>query len=441
MIKALLKSDAGAGTLLVLSAVVALVIANSPLAAAYEHLLESDLRLGIGPLALTKTVLHWINDGLMAVFFMVVGLEIKRELVVGELSDRRRAALPVFGALGGMIAPALVYLAVTAGDAAATPGWPIPTATDIAFALGVLALVRKHVAPGLRIFLLGLAIIDDLGAVILIALLFTSDISGQALTWAAACVAVLVALNRGGVRRLWPYMVVGFLLWLSVLKSGVHATLAGVVIGLCVPLGRGGSAAATDGNSPLHRLEHALQPWVAFAIMPLFALANAGASLEGFGLRTLAEPARGRARPRAAAGRRHLAQPLRRRHHHRHRVHDVAVHRLARLPGRRTGHGHAARRAGRLAAVGGAGMPVAARAASPGIGLSEAADGRRGQPAVADAAGISTEGAGAGAGAVGAGTTTVGLKSLAAPLKDGAGAGCGASSEGATRRAPLKRTR
>lgn len=291
MIKSLLKSDAGAGVLLVLSAAVALVIANSPLATAYEHLLESDLRLGIGPLALTKTVLHWINDGLMAVFFIVVGLEIKRELLIGELSDRRRAALPLFGALGGMVVPALVYLAVNAGDPAATPGWPIPTATDIAFALGVLALVRKHVAPGLRVFLLGLAIIDDLGAVILIALLFTSDISGQALTWAAACVAVLVALNRGRVRRLWPYMAVGFLLWLSVLKSGVHATLAGVVIGLCVPLGdKGSTATGSEGHSPLHRLEHALQPWVAYAIMPLFALANAGASLEGFGLRTLVEP-------------------------------------------------------------------------------------------------------------------------------------------------------
>ncbi|MFM7799828.1 MAG: Na+/H+ antiporter NhaA [Planctomycetota bacterium] len=296
MIKSLLKSDAGAGALLVLAAVIAMAVANSPLAAAYESLLEADLRLGIGPLALTKNVLHWINDGLMAVFFMLVGLEIKRELVEGELSDRQRAALPLFGALGGMIAPALAYLAINAGDAAAAPGWPIPVATDIDFALGVLALVRRHVAPGLRIFLLGLAIIDDLGAVILIALLFTSDISGQALTWAAACVAVLVALNRAGVRRLWPFMLVGLLLWLSVLKSGVHATLAGVVIGLCVPLGgrapqaAGTAATGSDDGSPLRRLEHALQPWVAFAIMPVFALANAGASLEGFGLHTLGEP-------------------------------------------------------------------------------------------------------------------------------------------------------
>lgn len=288
MIKTLLKSDAGAGVLLVFAAVIAMVVANSPLAAAYERLLDAPVRFGIGDLAITKSVLKWINDGLMAVFFMLVGLEIKRELVEGELSDRQRAALPLFGALGGMVAPALVYLAINSGDAAATPGWPIPVATDIAFALGVLALVRRHVAPGLRIFLLGLAIIDDLGAAILIALLFTSDISAQELTWAAACVAVLVALNRAGLRKLWPFMVVGLLLWLCVLKSGVHATLAGVIIGLCVPLGRKGTA--RDEGAPLRRLEHTLHPWVAFAIMPLFALANAGASLEGFGLQTLAQP-------------------------------------------------------------------------------------------------------------------------------------------------------
>jgi NhaA family Na+:H+ antiporter len=220
----------------------------------------------------------------MAVFFLFVGLEIKRELLEGELSDRRRAALPVFGAIGGMLAPAAVYLAVNAGSPATQAGWPIAVATDIAFALGVLALVRRYIAPGLRVFLLGLAIIDDLGAIILIALLFTSDISGQALTWAAACVAVLVALNRAGVRRLWPYLVVGFLLWLSVLKSGVHATLAGVVIGLSIPLGK------RDGGSPLKTLEHALQPWVVFFIMPVFALANAGASLEGVGAHTFLEP-------------------------------------------------------------------------------------------------------------------------------------------------------
>ncbi len=283
-LKTFLQSDTGAGTLLVLAAVLAMVVANSSLATPYAATLAADLKLGFGALSLTKTVLHWINDGLMAVFFLFVGLEIKRELLDGELSDRRRAALPVFGAIGGMVVPALIYAFVNADSPDTLVGWPIPAATDIAFALGVLALVRRYVAPGLRVFLLGLAIIDDLGAIILIALLFTSDISGQALSWAAACVAGLVALNRLGVRKLTPYLLIGFLLWLSVLKSGVHATIAGVVIGLSIPLGKRG------GASPLKKLEHALQPWVVFFIMPVFALANAGASLEGVGLHTFLDP-------------------------------------------------------------------------------------------------------------------------------------------------------
>ena len=283
-LKTFLQSDSGAGTLLVVAAVLAMVVANSSLATPYAATLAADLKIGFGALSLSKSVLHWINDGLMAVFFLFVGLEIKRELLDGELSDRRRAALPVFGAIGGMVVPALIYAFVNAGSPDTLVGWPIPAATDIAFALGVLALVRRYVAPGLRVFLIGLAIIDDLGVIILIALLFTSDISGQALSWAAACVAGLVALNRLGVRKLAPYLLIGFLLWLSVLKSGVHATIAGVVIGLSIPLGK------RDGASPLKKLEHALQPWVVFFIMPVFALANAGASLEGVGLHTFLEP-------------------------------------------------------------------------------------------------------------------------------------------------------
>ena len=283
-LKTFLQSDTGAGTLLVLAAVIAMVVANSSLAVPYAATLAADLKLGFGALSLNKSVLHWINDGLMAVFFLFVGLEIKRELLDGELSDRRRAALPVFGAIGGMLVPALIYAFVNADSPDTLVGWPIPSATDIAFAIGVLALVRRYVAPGLRVFLLGLAIIDDLGVIILIALLFTSDISGQALSWAAACVAGLVALNRLGVRKLTPYLLIGFLLWLSVLKSGVHATIAGVVIGLSIPLGKRG------GASPLKKLEHALQPWVVFFIMPVFALANAGASLEGVGLHTFLDP-------------------------------------------------------------------------------------------------------------------------------------------------------
>jgi len=273
-----LKSDVGAGALLVLAAIVAMVLANSPLAHLYTGTLATPLRIGLGEFALEKSFLHWINDGLMAVFFMLVGLEIKRELLEGELSDRRRAALPVMGAIGGMIVPAGIYALVNLDSPGTFQGWPIPAATDIAFALGVLSLVRRYIVPGLRVFLLGLAIIDDLGAIILIALLFTADISSQALTLAAVCVAILALLNRFNVERLWPYLAVGLVLWLSVLKSGVHATLAGVVIGTMIP------------RKAMPKLEHALQPWVVFGIMPIFALANAGASLEGVGLHTFTEP-------------------------------------------------------------------------------------------------------------------------------------------------------
>jgi NhaA family Na+:H+ antiporter len=273
-----LKSDVGAGTLLVIAALVAMVLANSPLADFYTGTLSTKIRIGSEDFGLEKSVLLWINDALMAVFFLLVGLEIKRELLEGELSDRRRAALPVMGAIGGMVVPAGIYAAINFESPDTLSGWPIPAATDIAFALGVLSLVRRHVAPGLRVFLLGLAIIDDLGAIILIAILFTADISSQALTLAGACIAVLALLNRFGVARLWPYLAVGFVLWLAVLKSGVHATLAGVVIGTMIP------------RKAMPKLEQALHPWVTFGIMPIFALANAGASLEGVGLHTFTEP-------------------------------------------------------------------------------------------------------------------------------------------------------
>jgi NhaA family Na+:H+ antiporter len=273
-----LKSDIGAGTLLVVAALIAMTLANSPLADLYTGTLSTKIRIGLDGFGLEKSVLLWINDALMAVFFLLVGLEIKRELVEGELSDRRRAALPVMGAIGGMIVPAGIYAAINFDSPATLSGWPIPAATDIAFALGVLSLVKRHVVPGLRVFLLGLAIIDDLGAIILIAILFTADISSQALTLAGVCIAVLALFNRFGVERLWPYLVVGFFLWLAVLKSGVHATLAGVVIGTMIP------------RKAMPKLEHALHPWVTFGIMPIFALANAGASLEGVGLHTFTEP-------------------------------------------------------------------------------------------------------------------------------------------------------
>jgi NhaA family Na+:H+ antiporter len=273
-----LKSDIGAGTLLVVAALVAMGLANSPLAEFYTGTLDTRIRVGLDGFGLEKTVHLWINDALMAVFFLLVGLEIKRELLEGELSDRRRAALPVIGAIGGMAVPAAIYAAININSPSTLTGWPIPSATDIAFAIGVLSLVRRHIVPGLRVFLLGLAIIDDLGAIILIAILFTADISSQALSLAGLCIAVLALFNRFRVERLWPYLAVGAVLWLAVLKSGVHATLAGVVIGTMIP------------RKAMPKLERALHPWVTFGIMPIFALANAGASLEGVGLHTFTEP-------------------------------------------------------------------------------------------------------------------------------------------------------
>ena len=208
----LIRSDVGAGLLLLLAALTAMVLANSPLADIYSSTLDTRVRLGIAEWSLEKNLLLWINDGLMAIFFLLVGLEIKRELMDGELSDPRRAALPVAGALGGMMGPALIYALINKDNPATLAGWPIPAATDIAFALGILALVKNHIAPGLRVFLLGVAIIDDLGAIILIAVLFTADISSQALTLAAVCAGILALFNRFGVTRLWPYLLVGLVL-------------------------------------------------------------------------------------------------------------------------------------------------------------------------------------------------------------------------------------
>jgi Na+:H+ antiporter, NhaA family len=281
------RIEATAGLLLLVAAAVALVIANSPVAAGYAQLLEQRIALGIEPLRLTKTVLHWINDGLMAVFFLLVGLELKREILAGELSTRQQAALPVIAAIGGMAVPGLVYALLNRDSPGTLAGWPIPAATDIAYALGVLAIVADRVPASLRAFLLGLAIIDDLGAVILIALLFTADISALALALAAMCVAALFALNRLGITRLAPYLLVGSLLWLCVLKSGVHATLAGVAIGLAIPLR---VPATLPGDPPLLRLEHALRPWVIYLIMPVFALANAGVSFAGLTTAAFADP-------------------------------------------------------------------------------------------------------------------------------------------------------
>lgn len=281
-----LKLESAAGILLVLAGTLAVVAANTPLAGAYLALLQTPFTVQVGPLLLDKTVLIWINDLLMAVFFVLVGLEIKREVVSGELSDPAKVALPAIAAIGGMVVPAAIYAWLNWHDPVGIRGWAIPSATDIAFALGVLSLFGSRVPLGLKVFLMTLAVLDDLGAIVIIALFYTSDLSLQALALASIAIATLFALNRVGVTRIAPYVVVGVALWVCVLKSGVHATLAGVVTALFVPA----RASRDEHAPPSTRLEHALHPWVAFGILPVFAFANAGVSLHGLSLRDLAMP-------------------------------------------------------------------------------------------------------------------------------------------------------
>ncbi|UVF20136.1 Na+/H+ antiporter NhaA [Microvirga terrae] len=274
-------SEASGGMILMGVTVIALAVANSPLAGAYFGVLKTYV-LGL-------SVLHWINDALMALFFLLVGLEIKREMLDGQLSTWPRRILPGVAALGGMVVPALVYLAVTRNEPQLHHGWAIPTATDIAFALGVLAILGSRVPKSLTIFLTALAILDDLGAIIVIAVFYTSDLSLPMLAGAALCLLVLVALNRFDVTFLLPYLVIGAVLWVFVLKSGIHATLAGVALALTIPLHANPKKTRAE-DSPLHRLEHTLQPWVAYAVIPIFGFANAGVSLSGLSLDGLLNP-------------------------------------------------------------------------------------------------------------------------------------------------------
>lgn len=269
-----------------IAAALALVVDNSPLSRSYDAFFNTRVLVQIGSFALDKTLLLVINDGLMAVFFLLVGLEIKREILAGELSSRQTALLPAIAAIGGMIVPGLIYAVINWGNSAALNGWAIPTATDIAFALGVLALLGSRVPSSLKVFLLALAIIDDLAAIIIIALFYTSNLSMAALAAAAVGIAVLVVLNRAGVVRIAPYMLIGVFIWLFVLKSGVHATLAGVAVALAVPMAQG----KADEDSTLHRLEHMLHPWVAYGILPIFAFANAGVSLAGITFASILQP-------------------------------------------------------------------------------------------------------------------------------------------------------
>lgn len=276
------SSDASGGIILIIAAALAMLLANmGATSGLYHSFLETPVQLRVGALEINKNMLLWINDALMAVFFLLIGLEVKREMLQGALASRRQAVFPIIAALGGMVVPALVYLAFNAQDPIAREGWAIPAATDIAFALGVLALLGSRVPPALKIFLMALAIIDDLGAIVIIALFYTNDLSVLSLIIAAAAIVVLVALNLSGVRRTGIYILVGTILWTAVLKSGVHATLAGVIIGFMIPLKE------RDGKSPAKQLEHILHPWVSFLILPLFAFANAGVSLKGVTLEGL----------------------------------------------------------------------------------------------------------------------------------------------------------
>ena len=281
---AFIQHEAAGGLLLVGAAIAALLVANSPLQGLYRSFLSAPIGFSLSSIELEKPVLLWINDGLMAIFFFLVGLEIKRELIVGELSSLGKAALPGIAAAGGMAMPALIYIAINAGDWVALRGWAIPAATDIAFAVGVLALLGDRVPSSLKIFLLALAILDDLGSIVIIAVFYTGNLHWSALLAAASAAGALAILNRAGVTRLAPYLLIGLSIWLCVLRSGVHATLAGVVVAAAIPLGKEG------GTSLLERLEEQLHPWIAWAILPLFAFANAGVSLEGLTLAKLLAP-------------------------------------------------------------------------------------------------------------------------------------------------------
>ena len=272
------------GAVLGLSAIAALVVANSPLGPDYAALLRMTGEVRVGSIGLAKTIDHWINDGLMAVFFLLVGLEIKREAMEGALASAKQAALPLFAAFGGFVTPAAIFAAINWGDAQALRGWAIPAATDIAFALGVCAMLGRRVPASLKAFLLALAIIDDLMAIIVIAIFYTANLSVLALALGGVGVAALAILNLLDVRRLSFYLIAGLFTWVCVLESGVHATLAGVAVGLAMPLSR------HHGHSLLEDTEHALRPWVIFAIVPIFAFANAGVSLHGLTFSDLTAP-------------------------------------------------------------------------------------------------------------------------------------------------------
>jgi NhaA family Na+:H+ antiporter len=283
-VRGFMKLESASGILMLTAAIIAMLAANSPLAGLYGELLDTTVAVQVGALSISKPLLLWVNDGLMAVFFFLIGLEIKREVMEGELSSVSQIVLPGVGALGGMVIPAMIYIWMNWSDPVALDGWAIPVATDIAFALALLSVFGSRVPTALKVFLLTLAIFDDLAAIVIIALFYSGDLSLGALLIGAIALTVAVIMNKTGVTRTSSYILLGVVLWIAVLKSGVHATLAGVLIALCIPM------RDKQGNSPLRELEHDLHSPVVFVILPVFAFANAGLSLAGMSIEDLAHP-------------------------------------------------------------------------------------------------------------------------------------------------------
>ena len=285
-IRDFLKMESAGGIVLMAAALLAMIAANSPAAGLYAVFLDTPVEVRIGALSIAKPLFLWVNDGLMAIFFFLVGMELKREFLEGELSRPANIMLPAVGAVGGMVVPVAVFVWFNSGDPDAMRGWAIPAATDIAFALGILMLLGQRVPISLKVFLVSLAIFDDLGAIIIIAIFYSADLSSMALLTAVICLAVLGVLNWRGVTTLSPYILVGIIMWIAVLKSGVHATLAGVALAAFIPM----RDAKDEHHSPLRELEHDLHSVVAFGVLPLFAFVNSGISLAGVGFSDLLHP-------------------------------------------------------------------------------------------------------------------------------------------------------
>ncbi len=284
-IQEFIRLETSGGVVLMIAAIFAMIIANTSLSATYDLILSTYIKVGIGNFEIAKPAILWINDGLMAIFFFLVGLEIKREVLAGELSSFDKAILPIMAAIGGMEVPGIIFAIVNWGTPENLNGWAIPTATDIAFALGILALIGSRAPIALKIFLLAIAIIDDLGAIVIIAIFYTTELSINALSISMIGFAAAIALNRLGIQRTAPYLLVGIIVWVFVLKSGVHATLAGVLIAFTIPL-----KAKNEDEALLYKMEHGLHPWVAFLILPVFAFANAGVNFTGIGIDDLLQP-------------------------------------------------------------------------------------------------------------------------------------------------------